>query len=145
MRVLEGLNRSVETFLFRHGFQKREVRELMRNQLYLAVLSSLALALVTGFSTWSAGFFAGAALVTINFWALARVAPELVRMAKGAVLPLLVQFYGRLALTGVFLFVLIVWVKVSVSALLLGLATVMVNALSWGLLKSRVGQKVKEA
>ncbi len=144
IKAFEGINRSVETFLFRHGFQRREVRELVRNQVYLSVLASLALALLTGFSLWSAGFAAGAALVTLNFWALARVAPELVKMEKGAVLPLLVQFYGRLIVTGACLFVLIVWVKVSVSALLVGMATVLVNALSWGLM-SRIGQKVKEA
>lgn len=143
-QALLDLNRGVETFLFRHGFQKKEVRELVRNQLYLFVLASLACALVTGFSLWSAGFALGAALGTINFWALSRVAPELVKVEKGAVLPLMVQFYGRLILTGVCLFVFIVWLNVSVSSLLAGLTTVVVNAITWGAF-SRRGQKVKEA
>jgi predicted membrane channel-forming protein YqfA (hemolysin III family) len=91
------------------------------------------------------GFFAGAAIITLNFYALARVAPGLAQLAKGAVAPLLFQFYGRLILTGVLLYLLIAWLHVSVIALLAGLSTVIVNALLWATLFYIIGRKGKEA
>lgn len=142
--MLKTMNQSLETWLYAKGFTKREVRQMVRNQLYLAVGSSVLVALFTLFSTWALGFAAGALLITLNFYAIARVAPQLIEVVKGAVLPLLIQFYGRLILTGVCLFVLIAWLKVPVTSLLAGVTVLVVNVTAWGVFYA-IGQKVKEA
>ncbi len=139
-RLIQRLDKA----LYRRGFRLEAVRQLVRNQILLAAVSGLVFAAATGFSKTSLGFLAGAGIITLNFYALARVAPGLVHLAKGATAPLLVQFYGRLILTGALLFMLIAWLHVSVVALLAGLSTVVVNALLWATLFS-IGRNAKEA
>ncbi|MDK2955173.1 MAG: hypothetical protein PWQ57_669 [Desulfovibrionales bacterium] len=140
-RIIQRLDKA----LYRRGFRLEAIRQLVRNQILLALLSALAFFAAAGISKASLGFFAGAAIVTLNFYALALVAPGLVHLAKGAVAPLLFQFYGRLILTGILLYLLIAWLHVSIIALLAGLSTVMVNALLWAALFYIIGRKVKEA
>ena len=65
------INDRIEAFLAHRGFYLHEVRILVRNQLYLVVLS-LMLCLVLGLPSWTLAFFAGAALITMNFWFLAK-------------------------------------------------------------------------
>ena len=139
-RMIQRLDKA----LYRRGFRLEAVRQLVRNQILLAGLSALVFAAASGFSKSSLAFLAGAAIVTLNFYALARVVPGLVHLVQGAAAPLLFQFYGRLILTGVLLYLLIAWLHVSVIALLAGLSTVVVNALLWATISS-IGRNVKEA
>ncbi len=84
-------------------------------------------------SEWALAFAAGAAVATFNFWALARVVQRLVYVQRGAVLTLLLIFYGKLILSGIALYLLIgVW-QVPVWSLVLGLSTVVVTITAWGL------------
>ncbi|ACV69372.1 ATP synthase subunit I [Desulfohalobium retbaense] len=126
------INRRIEGWLFRRGFAEPEVRELVRNQLYVAGLMSVVLLLVAQGERWAIDFAIGAGLITANFYFLARFIAELVRMQKGAVTALLSGFYIRLGALAGILFVLIVFAQASIPALLAGLSTAVVNILLWG-------------
>ncbi len=89
------------------------------------------------------GFVTGALLGSFNFYFLAKIIQELVHIRKGAITPLLFSFYIRLALTGLVLFVSIVYWKANVFSLLIGLSVVLLNILIFG--ATLVGQKLKEA
>lgn len=129
MRMVRALDR----FLLKRGFEHREVRSLVRSQLMVATTSSLALIVMGAASVWTLAFVAGAAIATLNFWTLARVAQHLVYAGSGAVFTLLLIFYGKLLLSGIALYLLIgVW-QVPVWSLVLGLSTVVVTITAWGL------------
>lgn len=89
-------------------------------------------------------YFAGVVLATVNFLALARIIQELVCLHKGAVSVQLFSFYCRLIITAGVLFLLISYAKSSVPALLVGLSTVLINILLWGM-SQLLGKKSKEA
>jgi hypothetical protein len=93
---------------------------------------------------WGRDFCIGTVLGTLNFLALARFIQELVFLRRRAVLSLLVSFYVRLLLTGGALYgVLILW-HASVAMVLMGLGTVLVNILLWGIVHF-LGRTSKEA
>jgi Flp pilus assembly protein TadB len=103
--------------------------------------------LVFGLPPWALAFFAGTALITINFWFLAKGLQNTAQLRKGSVaVSLVVRFYGRMLLTGLALFGLIVWAGLPVAALLAGMTTVVINILCWGIFRfNRQRQNVKEA
>ncbi|SKA97119.1 ATP synthase I chain [Paucidesulfovibrio gracilis DSM 16080] len=135
--------RKLEAMLYKRGFTHPQVRAMVRNQLVLATLSILTVNGLTLFSVWGWSFAAGCLLMTVNFWWMAKAGQKLVSAQKGAVTALLILFYGRMALTGLALFALIAWLDASVSGLLVGLSTVVVNAITWG--TANYMQKAKEA
>jgi hypothetical protein len=135
------INDRVEAFLARRGFYLPEVRTLIRNQLYLVTLS-LGVCLVFGLPPWALAFFAGTALITMNFWFLAKGLQNMAQLRQGSIAISLVRFYGRMFLTGLALFGLIVWAGLPVAALLAGLTTVVINILFWGIFRFN-RQKVK--
>ena len=120
-----------------------EVRQLILNQLYLAAASMPFLGF-WGKTGWIFDLAAGVVLGTLNFYALAKVVQELVMVQKGAVTAQLISFYGRLFLTAIALYVLIVLNRSSVAALLVGLSSVIANILIWGAVHY-LGKKMKEA
>jgi len=130
----------IEQYLYRKGFHVPEVRTLASQQVVLLIYSILALS----FGRLGADYFSGVVLGTVNFLALARIIQELVYLRKGAVPVQLFSFYGRLILTAGVLFVLIVYAGSSVSALLIGLSTVLINILLWGM-SQFLGKTSKEA
>ncbi|MEF2144780.1 MAG: ATP synthase subunit I [Desulfovibrionaceae bacterium] len=133
----------LEGYLYKRGFTLPQIRTLVRNQLVLAFASILLVNALTAFSVWAWSFTAGALLITVNFWWMAKTGQKLVSAQKGAVTVLLILFYGRMFLTGLALFALIAWLDASVSGLLVGLSTVVVNAITWG--TANFMQKAKEA
>jgi hypothetical protein len=133
----------IDRYLYRHGFVNEEVRWLVRNQIVLT-LALLLLLPVGFFAVWPLDLVAGGLIGTLNFYALAKVIQGLIFLRQGSVVLLLFGFYTRLGLTGVALYVLIVWCGSSVVALLAGLSLVLVNILMYGA-KYFVGQKLKEA
>lgn len=139
--MLTGISRRIESALYRRGFRHQEVRRLVTMQISLAAGLSLLLA-ATGM--WGLAFAAGALIVTVNFYHLARFAQIAVYERYGAVGAQLMRFYLRLGLTGVALYGLIVWLQVPLSGLLAGLTTVVATALAFGATRL-AGQKVKEA
>ncbi len=134
---------AIDRYLYRHGFRIEEVRCLVRNQIILTMV--LLVLLPAGlFVSWPLDVVAGGLIGTLNFYALAKVIQGLIFLRQGSVSLLLFGFYSRLGLTGVALYVLIVWCRSSVVALLVGLSLVLVNILMYGA-KYFVGQKLKEA
>lgn len=140
---IQKINQKVDAFLLRRGFVHDKVRSLVRSQLYLVALTALCVGMVTGFSGWAGAYFSGAVLITINFWVLARVVQRLVFVRKGAVFALLFLFYGKLILSGLALYALIVLAHAPISGLLAGLTTAVANAILWGTTTFR--HKAKEA
>ncbi|WP_147819703.1 ATP synthase subunit I [Salidesulfovibrio onnuriiensis] len=105
----------------------------MRSQLYVSLGSAIALLGITLGAAWAVAYAAGAVLITLNLWALARVVQHLVYVRKGATFTLLVIFYGKLIISGLGLYlVLAVW-HLPVWGLVAGLSTVVVNLTAWGL------------
>jgi ATP synthase I chain. len=135
--MLAVLVQKIDAVLYRRGFALGDARRLMRNQILLTAFGSAAALLLTGFSNWSWSFCAGAVIMSINFWWLAKAAQELVRVKHGAMLTLLTLFYGRLLLTGAAIALLVVWLGASAFGLLAGLSTVVANATLWGILQIR--------
>lgn len=143
MRPLDRTNLRIEVFLRRNGFYLDDVRILVRNQLYFLFLGC-ALMAFSGLAPWALAFGAGCALSTMNFWMLAKGLQSIVHRPDGAVAVSLIRFYGRLALSGIALFGLIIWAGLPLTALIAGLSTVVVNILFWGVFRFH-RQKVKEA
>lgn len=123
--------------LYRCGFAVTDARRLMRNQMLLSAGLSAVACLVTGFANFGLSFAAGALIISLNFWWLVKAAQELVQVKQGAMFTLLTLFYGRLALTAVAIAGLVAWAGASVSGLLAGLSTVLLNAAVWGVLQFR--------
>lgn len=135
--MLTGLVQRIDAMLYRRGFAVTEARRLMRNQMLLSAGLSALMCLVTGFANFGLSFAAGAAVISLNFWWLAKAAQELVQVKQGAMFTLLTLFYGRLALTAVAIAGLVAWAGASVYGLLAGLSTVLLNAALWGFLQIR--------
>jgi hypothetical protein len=143
---MSAINQKTEAGLFRRGFKLREVRVVVRNQLYLTALSLVGAAILGWVEPRVAHFAAGVALITFNFYYLAKFVQRLVHYKSSgtAVVELLVHFYGRLLLTGGAIFALIVWAGVWPPALLAGLSTVLLTIIVWGLTRL-IEHKAKEA
>ena len=86
----------------------------------------------------------GVLLGTMNFLALGKIVQELIFMQKGAVLIQLFSFYGRLVLTALAFYLLIAFTGASAIMLLLGMSTVVLNILLWGMAQF-LGKTSKEA
>jgi hypothetical protein len=134
----------LDGWLFRRGFAGREVRGLMRAQVCTAVFASAVCLAVTGFGLWGLSFAAGAVLITVNFWSLAKFGQGVVFVRRGAVVALLLRFYLRLAATGVALFALIAYVGAPAAPLLAGVSTAVAAMVWWGMART-LRTQVKEA
>ena len=142
--MVREVHRRLEAALYRRGVDSPAVRTLLLNQAYICLGGFLASLLLTGAGRWAVDFGVGAALISLNFFVLAGMIQRLIFMRKGAVVSLLVSFYFKLFLFGLALFVMIVYAHASVTALLAGLSTVVVNVGIWGGTQI-FGHTVKEA
>lgn len=134
------MTKRVERALYSRGFHVPEVRRMAVQQVYFLFAAVPALV----FGARGADFAAGVLLGTINFLALARVIQELVYVQKGAVAVQMFSFYGRLALTALAIYVLVVMLGSSAVWLLIGFSTVLINILLWGM-SQFLGKTSKEA
>jgi len=132
--------KKIERILYARGFHVPEVRKMALHQVLILLGSLVALA----FGAPGQDFVAGVLLGTINFLALARLIQELVYLQKGAVAVQTFSFYGRLILTALAFYGLIVVNGASVVYLLLGFSTVLINILLWGM-SQFLGKTSKEA
>ncbi len=130
----------IERVLYRLGYFVPEVRRMVALQVVIVFLSLGLIPL----GVWARDLSIGAVLGGLNFFALARVIQELVFLRRGAIVALLLGFYIRLFLTAAALYVLIVMWQISVVMLVLGLSTVVLNILLWGMFHC-VGRTSKEA
>lgn len=140
---MEILHR-IESELYHRGFTHEGTRQMVRDQVALTGVA-IALAFVLG---WVFdGLFslaAGAALATFNFWFLAKFVQRVILKKHGSVAGLLAQFYGRLFLTGLVLYGLLVPAEASAIGILVGLSTVVVTIFIWGVSRM-MGKTAKEA
>ncbi|MFI3272449.1 MAG: ATP synthase subunit I [Pseudomonadota bacterium] len=144
--MLKSSVQRIDQMLWQRGFRAPEIRAILRNQLLittLSVLAGLALGLVNDWVFW---FGVGAVLATFNFYFAASFVQKVVFQPydRSLMYGLLFRFYGRLGLTGLILFGLIVWLAVPLSALVAGLSTVVTAIAVWGI-SCFARQNVKEA
>jgi len=136
---MSKINQRLERLLVKSGFERPDVRILVRNQIYVSLGTSLVIMLITFFSRWSLAYLGGALLALVNFWALARIAQHLVYDQKGGPFKLFVIFMGKMTLSGLALYWLIGVERVPHWGLILGLGTVVINVATTGLIQ--MGQK----
>ena len=134
-RVLGRMNQGLERLLVRSGFDKPDVRIVVRNQVYVSLGTSLVIMLVTLFSRWSFAYLAGAMLALVNFWTLARVVQVLVHDRNKGPYLLFVIFMAKMTLSGLALWWLIGVERVPHWGLIAGLGTVVVNITATGLVQ----------
>lgn len=134
------MRRKIERRLYDWGFHVPEVRGLALRQIYM-LMATVPCALMgkTGLD-----IAVGVLLGTMNFLALGKIVQELIFMQKGAVLIQLFSFYGRLVLTALAFYLLIAFTGASAIMLLLGMSTVVLNILLWGMAQF-LGKTSKEA
>ncbi len=133
MKTASEITHAVEALLYRRGFAHEDTRVLVRNQILLTG-AICALSLVLGwFWGWLWDVAAGALLMTFNFYLMSDFLQHVLLKQDGAVSRQLFRLYGRLLLTGAALAMLIVWARASIPALLLGLSSVVVTILIWGI------------
>lgn len=127
------ISRRIDRFLYDRGFVHGDVRSLMRSQLYFSLGLAIGLLGVMLGSPWALAFASGAVIITLNFWALARVVQQLIYVQKGATFTLLMIFYGKLILSGLGIYLVLgIW-RLPVWGLVAGLSTVVINITFWGL------------
>ena len=124
--------RKIEAGLYRRGFEHEDTRQVVRTQVLLTLAACLA-AVATGWF-WQAmfDFAAGTMLATWNFYSLALFVQRTLARNQGTVTGMLFRFYGRLIVTGLVLYALLVWAGSSAVALVAGLSTVVVTLFIWG-------------
>ena len=138
--MCKNMRRQIERRLYDWGFHVPEVRGLALRQIYM-LMATVPCALMgkTGLD-----IAVGVLLGTMNFLALSKIVQELIFMQKGAVLIQLFSFYGRLVLTALAFYLLIAFTGASAIMLLLGMSTVVLNILLWGMAQF-LGKTSKEA
>lgn len=138
--MLGKMTRKIERSLYQRGFHVAGVRKMALHQI-LILLATVPAVFLGGFGQ---DLFCGVFLGTLNFLCLARLAQDLVYLHRGAVAVQLFSFYGRLALTALAFYLLIVFKEARVEWLLIGVSTVLINILLWGMIQF-LGKTSKEA
>lgn len=138
--MLQRIQKTIERWLYGRGFHVPEVRKMALYQICILLGSLPALML----GDMGLDFIAGVVLGSMNFLAMGKVIQEVVYLQKGAVAVQLFSFYGRLVLTALALYLLIVVKGASVPWVLLGVSTVLINILLWGM-SQFLGKTSKEA
>ena len=112
----------LEKRLWRSGVQDPTIREILCWQISVIALSLLFGALL---SAW-------------NFFALIKFVPKVISAgwSKSSLFALLLRTNMRLLFTGILLYMVLVWFKGSISAVLLGLAVLLVGMTAGGLKKA---------
>ncbi len=144
--MLEAMDHSIDKALYTRGFTSGNVRRVMRLQILLSGAAVLFAVLMGWFYFWAVAFAISAALVTFNFYGLARFVQQMgyPHYTRALLISMLIRVYGRLFLTGVVLVLLIVVFHASVVAVLAGVTTILATIFVWGGAQL-VEQKVKEA
>lgn len=130
---ITGIQNKIEAWLYRRGFEHEETRQVARDQITLTILACLLAAVGGWFRQEIFDFAAGAVLVTWNFYSLTLFVQRILVKKQANVLGMLLRFYGRLIVTGLALYALLVWAGSSATALIAGLSTVVVILFIWGL------------
>ena len=127
--------------LLRQGEQDPTIREILCWQLSVIALSLFFGAVLWPFhpaGAWIFWFGFGALLSAWNFFALIKFVPKVISAgwSKSSLFALLLRTNMRLLFTGILLYMVLVWFKGSISAVLLGLAVLLVGMTAGGLKKA---------
>ena len=108
------------------------VKWIVYAELFLLIMGFLFFDFFKG-EIWSFSFVVGGLVVFLNFLVLARTVPNLVlsRDVKASVFSLLFSFYSRLIFTGIVLVICIVFLRIPIYPLILGLSTIVVGIILW--------------
>ena len=139
------MRRLLDQLLAKVGFHHLEGRALLRDQIVMALVTSLTALMLSRLATWAVAYSCGALLVTVNFWWMVRFAQGLLSSSAGAVGGAFFRFFVRLIVTGAGLYVMIVEAGWPVWAIAAGMSTVMVTIMVWGALRRAGSNSVKEA
>lgn len=139
------MRRQLDHALARAGFHHPEGRALLRDQIVMALVTSLTALSLSRLGTWGVAYSCGALLITVNFWWMVRFAQGLLLSTAGAVGGAFFRFFVRLGITGASLYAMIVAAGWPVWAILAGMSTVMVTILVWGALRGSGSNSAKEA
>ena len=117
------------------------IREILCWQISVIALSLLFGAVLWPFhpaGAWIFWFGFGALLSAWNFFALIKFVPKVISAgwSKSSLFALLLRTNMRLLFTGILLYMVLVWFKGSISAVLLGLAVLLVGMTAGGLKKA---------
>ena len=128
----------LEKRLWRSGVQDPTIREILCWQISVIALSLLFGAVLWPFhpaGAWIFWFGFGALLSAWNFFALIKFVPKVISAgwSKSSLFALLLRTNMRLLFTGILLYMVLVWFKGSISAVLLGLAVLLVGMTAGGL------------
>lgn len=137
----DGPWRVLEKLLWKRGIQDETLREILVWQITAALLSLAAggaLWPLHPAGAWLFWFGFGAFLSTWNFYALIKFIPKAIShgWSKNNLMGLLLHTNMRLLFTGILLYMALVWFKGSLSAILLGLAVLLVGMTAGGLKKA---------
>jgi len=137
---------AIEGWLWRHGISNSNARSLIAVQVMIAftlLVAGFALIRQTQLVLWAG---VGAVLAVANFYLVAQKLQNLFSqgLQKGGTMKMLLNFYFRLLVLAIFLFVFIVWLKASIPALLVGLSLSVITAIIFGLTRLHM-LKSKEA
>ena len=138
-----GLRKKSEAWLHQRGIVHPQAQWLVTFQVLLAVVLTVGL-LLGGGIRFGLGFGIGSLLVSINFFVLAKIVPQLIQVQQGNVFALLSSFYLRLFFAAIVLFLAIVPARLPPVAILAGLSTILVTIVVW-IGKYIVTQQHKEA
>ncbi|MDR2489196.1 MAG: ATP synthase subunit I [Desulfovibrio sp.] len=146
MSFLTTLRQKIEFRLYTLGFSSDIVRHLLCTQILLCVVPLIAGILLCPITLWPLSFTAGALIATYSIWNIARFAEAHVNLEFTTTLglKLFFSFSGRFLLIGVALFALIVWFKLPIIPLVIGLSSTVAGIVTWGV--ARLSRKTaKEA
>lgn len=135
----------LDALLAKAGFHHPEGRELVRNQLAMAVGMSLAALSISELSDWGWAFAGGAALITANFWWLVKFAQNVTDTTSNAASGAFFRFFVRFGITGAGLYAMIVEAGWPVWAIVAGTITVLVTIVVWGARRRAGSNSAKEA
>ena len=123
----------IDRFLYRRRFRSETVRVLLAQQLLLTgACFFLGLACIA-LTDWPLVFAAGSAIALFNFWHVARfVGANIQRQFSiGMAVWYFTMFLLRLGLTAVLLYLLVIWLRVSLVPLIAGLTSVIAGIFIW--------------
>ena len=126
-----------ERWLYHHGFSNADARTLIAIQFMSAAVLLLAGLVFSWHTLWMLWVGAGAVLAVGNFYFVAQKIQAFFPngFSRKQVIGLLLNFYLRLFITALLLFVFIVILAAPVSALLVGLSLSAAVAIIFGLTK----------
>ena len=131
----------LEKRLWRSGVQDPTLREILCWQIGVVALSLIFGAALWPFhpaGAWIFWFGFGALLSAWNFFALIKFVPKVISAgwSKSSLFALLLRTNMRLLFTGILLYMVLVWLKGPISAVLLGLGVLLVGMTAGGLKKA---------